>query len=234
MPAGLLVAARNLPKTKYRKGDVVAVLPDGALFGAREGLPNFVQLTVSDATQPQAQAYLDHWRQAYDYTIDAENAEGYRATLRVDPASLAISGVNKEVKLEIKTYVLTGGDQGLTVELHDQGFDFLTVDIAKPADLPAFKREINDRFEETLSFSRYYFRFDDIDDVVSGGGTITRTKAQVLGLIQDKLAEAFLIVDQRSLSATSAITLTGGIPMVLLKASVQSISERTDNITVTV
>lgn len=45
--AELLVCAVDTPGAlRYKKGDVVALAPDGHVWGAREGLPTFWQLTV--------------------------------------------------------------------------------------------------------------------------------------------------------------------------------------------
>jgi hypothetical protein len=43
----------------YKSGDVVVVMPDGHLWGASEGLPNFWIVKVPGATVAQLEIYLD-------------------------------------------------------------------------------------------------------------------------------------------------------------------------------
>ncbi len=188
MPTKVLIAANPLA-SGYTLGDIVSVLPDGADFGTMEVLPDFIRLTVSDATKAQADAYLKQWQKRFVYSIDVENQNGYRATVTVDPALISASGANAEVKQELKDYILSGGRQGLQVSLHQQTANSLTVNIAKPANLPAFRNEINDKFSEITNFTQFYFDAATVAAAVAAGGQFTRTRAQITAIIKDRLAE---------------------------------------------
>ena len=60
MTAKLLVAATDTFRN-YGKGGIVSILPEGADYGIKETLPNYVRLIISDATREEAHNYIDKW-----------------------------------------------------------------------------------------------------------------------------------------------------------------------------
>lgn len=185
MTAKMLIAAQDLSRNP--KGDIIAVLSDGGDFGGKEILPKFIRLIVSDATTAEATAYLTQWGKVFSYSIINENAQGYRIRIEVDPAVISVSGNGAEVNQELKDYVLSGMEQALNVTLHAQDGISITVDVEKPVDLQRAKLDLNDKFAEVISTTRYYFDDATVDAAIAAGGEFTRTKAQVVALLRDKL-----------------------------------------------
>jgi len=55
--AEFAVAAQDLP-TGYTKGDIIDVLPNGAVWGTKDGLPNMWQIAIPDIPYTLAKAYM--------------------------------------------------------------------------------------------------------------------------------------------------------------------------------
>jgi hypothetical protein len=207
VPCTLLIRATDGPPGGLVKGE-----PGGSVYdlphewGAKEGLPNWVQLTISDATASQVEHFLFAWKIDYTFSIVSETFTGglygagqWRVTVEVDPALISASGTGQsELKTEMQTWVTSSftdphfpGAEGSVVTFTTSS---MTIDTPKPTDpteqaerLPALKRLFTDRFEHILDVRRYYFLDTDVDAAVAAGGTITRTRAQALALVQDKL-----------------------------------------------
>lgn len=188
MPFKILITATD-NFNNYDKGDIVSLIPEGGDFGNKETLPDFIRGTISDATQQEGLAYLTNWNAAFDYTIQVENAQGYRILIEADPAAVSASGKGADVKQELKDFILSGLGLNLIVTPHAQTANSITVDVEKPADLAAAKQELNGLFNEVIEVSRYYFDAATVDAAISAGGAITRTKAQAAALLRDKLED---------------------------------------------
>lgn len=73
--AEFLVAARDL-ESGYRQGDPVAALPDGHIYGAREGLPDFWIVRVPSISLSIAQqAVEDLWEAALPGDLELQSAD---------------------------------------------------------------------------------------------------------------------------------------------------------------
>jgi len=100
VPVYLDIAARNIRNT-YEKGDVVGVGvdhfsddPTGALVG----------VCITDIhDNKQVEKYAKRWKLILDFTIDAENDEGWRVVVSANPACISASGVGRD---EIKQHMV--------------------------------------------------------------------------------------------------------------------------------
>ena len=73
--AEFAVAAQNLG-TGYVKGDIIDVLPDGAVWGTKDGLPNIWQVVVADIPYALAKAYMTPlWELAIIGDAEFENQD---------------------------------------------------------------------------------------------------------------------------------------------------------------
>lgn len=197
----ILIAAKDLTN-HCRKGDIVEIVDDGHEFGAKEGLPNFIRVTVTDRNATQIENYLERVTRALDYEVLGSNELGARCKIEY-----AVTGsVPKDISLALEEYVLSGGEQELDVQLFERSPDSLTVDIAIPllsakarrtrakriqeqnAILKAFRDDINDKFQEVIDHRRWCFSPSDVDGVVNSGGETAATAAQLQGKLVDKWA----------------------------------------------
>lgn len=187
--AELLIAAVDLRTQK--KGEVIDTKPsivDGVpwVWGNKEGLPNFIQLSIPDATREQVYNFLEEWTIKFQHEILNENAAGWRIKISVDSAVISASGVGKNViKQKMRTYL--EDKWGFVI----QGFtaESVTFDVPKPNDLARLKKEFADAFNTRFDSRRYYFSALDVDNAVAAGGQMTLTKQQALNTIVDKFSE---------------------------------------------
>jgi len=90
----------------YKAGDLVLVKPDGASWGDKELLPDFVRLTVTATTPEEVLSYCSPWKRSFDTSI-------LQSTLATDTFRIAItavgfnptSGVGKLTRNQIETYL---------------------------------------------------------------------------------------------------------------------------------
>lgn len=188
--AELLICADDLD-TVHKKGYVITVQETPYEWGDMEGLPNFIQLTISDATKAQVEAYMQQWPIRYQFSLVNQNQDGYRVQIAVDPLYIDASNVARDqIKANMREYIENApeGDIWHGTQIVNFAPSAMTVDIPKPANLAAMADDFHDKFAEILDIRRYYFSPATVDAAIVAGGVFTRTKAQVLTIIQDKLA----------------------------------------------
>jgi len=183
--AEVLIMARDNHASGYLKGYPVVVAESPAGWGEGEGLPDFIQLSIPDATMAQVESFLDDWPIRYTHTILVQNANGYRIKAEVDPAYISASNTGAaQIKTQMQEWVTQRG--GIVVNFTSAS---MTFDIPKPVDLQELKTEFDDFFNDVLDIRRYYFSTADVDNAIAVGGQITLTRTQALNKIIDKLAE---------------------------------------------
>lgn len=204
MPAKITVAGKEL-KGAYSKGDVIALVPDGGDWGAREVPPNFVRLTISDATIEEAYQYISGWKLKFVFTLVNENAQGWRYRVEVDPTVISASEVGKsELKSDMQSLIDNAAADSIwdgcqTVSFFSNGW---AVDIPKNGTyqtatgatnqeyLKALRDDVVDKFTAAVRLSRYYFAEADVELALTKfNGEVTITKAQALSKIKDKLED---------------------------------------------
>ena len=183
MAVEILIAAKDF--TSFKKGWPVVIKDSPATWGSKEGLPQFVRLIISDATKSAVEHFLNQWPIKFKHEIQAENAQGYRINITVDPDHVNISGDNRDqIKETMQDFLEDIGAVNITRTVQS-----VTFDLAKPADLPQLKEDFADVFDEIFSQRRYYFTSADVDTAISNGGETTLTKAQVLNRVVDRYQE---------------------------------------------
>lgn len=200
MPCTLLVKATDGDGTGSKgKGDVVTVKDEPWAWGAKEGLPDFIRVTISDATAAQVANFLDAWPTDYQFSIVNQNASGWRFRVEVDPAYISATGVGRDVlKSEMTAWVTEPyeGGRGAGGTVVSFAVDSMTCDIPKTGlgsaeDLvkrAELKARFSDRFATLFQPARYHFAASDVDTVVASGGLQTLSRAQAQAVIVDRLA----------------------------------------------
>ena len=67
MPVQLLVAATT--HAKQIKGAIIAVRDSPTTWGSKEGLPNYIVVTISNATAEQVDEYLGAWKTDFQHSV---------------------------------------------------------------------------------------------------------------------------------------------------------------------
>ena len=199
MACVLVVAARNLQV--LLKGDPVEVfqLPRDAPWGNMEGLPDFIRITLTDADKSQVTQYLFDWVVDFEWTIQSQNAAGWRFRVEVDPQYVSASGTGRDIlRQEMEDWVaepyeaqgaggtvVTISASQLVADIPKTGLG-AAEDLAKRAEL---KSRFSDKFRDTVLPRRYYFASSDVDTVIGNGGLQDLTRAQAIALLIDRLTE---------------------------------------------
>jgi hypothetical protein len=184
MPTELLIS--NTDANFQGRGEVVAYYESPHTWGNKEGLPNYVHLTISDVSKEKVEDFLRAWDIEFSHTILNENEQGYRIKVEVDPAWISASDVGKhQMHAKMQDFVIDRYN-GQIVSIDSAQ---MTADIPKPVDLQQLKKDFADVFNKVLNARRYYFSETDMDNAVSQGGHITLTKQQALDRVIDKLTE---------------------------------------------
>lgn len=203
------IAATEGGKT-YRKGEIISAR-DNPNFGRRERLPTRLRLEVTGASKQDIWEFMLQWKDSIFYTLEAENAAGWRVKLEIDPVLIAAAGISAEVKQRIKTWLLEDHDGNWVGTQFDQSSTHITLDIAKGQTfgLPEIKADVNaffeDRLQATSGFHQHHFAEANVDTIVASGtileaanedpdGNIpqrlyhrTMTKAEAIAIIVDRL-----------------------------------------------
>jgi hypothetical protein len=146
-----------------------------------------------DTTKNQVEHFLQQWHKRFVYSIVYQDANLYQIKVMVDPELVSMSGLNKDVRAELKIYIQTV--YNATVMNYD-GYEAV-VNVPKPIfnnkinkelTLSELKEDIHDRFAEVIDHRHFYFKSSDVDYALTQpGGIVERTKAQALSMIKNKL-----------------------------------------------
>jgi len=197
MPCELLIRATT--NGQWTKGYPVAVRDEAELashpWGSQEGLPDFIILAISDATAEQVGTYLEKWKRGITYEILAENAQGWRIRIDINPKVRQLLGIDKAFRAELRDYFI--GEWGASVHDYDDvNNEWATLDFPKPLielstgeerDLTYLREVGMSVIEEWLLPRLHYFDPADVDAVVAAGGKVTRTRDQVTAIIKSYL-----------------------------------------------
>jgi hypothetical protein len=169
-----------------KKGDVCWGKEAPCEWSSVYAPPKYVIVHITDATLAQVKHYFQTWRTKFAYTILQENVAGYRIRVEMDPSVVSISGMNKNIKHGIKTYLVERWDSAV-VSYEDYE---AVVDIPKVGgvlDLAEVKADIMDKFQERFLKRMHYFTESDVDWAIAQGGYVEITKQQALTKIRSKL-----------------------------------------------
>jgi len=203
MACEILIAAKDLNHSL--KGYPKQTKDVPAVWGTKECPPDYVKLRITDCDKSQVEYFLTQWYKTFKYNIIAENAQGYRIQVGVDPAVISVSGLNREIRSGMKAYI----QDTFNANIFSYEDNEVIVDIPKPimawsqkkilgtmqrilieVTLAEMKADIHDKFSEV--FAHRHFQFDSaaVDYALTQpDGIVERTKAQVLAMIRDKLNE---------------------------------------------
>ncbi len=188
MPLRLTIAAQDLA-SGWKKGDIVAALPDGGTWGNKEVPPNFIRVNVTNGTQADISGWLKQWKKTYSYTLDQDLPTHYIATVRVDPAVISASQQNATLAADLADYLTSHPNYTITVLT--QTTTSLQVQIQKPADLQALINDVLDKFEVVVAGSLLYVPSASVDSIVAADpvtGYYERNRGQMNAFLASKLS----------------------------------------------
>ena len=85
-----------------KKGYIIYEKDSPAVWGSQEGLPNFIRVTIPDATIEQTIGYREQWHCVYDWEVVNSNPafDGYRVRIFGDKVNLSNVGAITREKLD--------------------------------------------------------------------------------------------------------------------------------------
>lgn len=184
MPVQLLIHAIN--HSKARKGtvqDIRDITDETAPRWDASVLPNYIVLTISDATMDDVTRFKDSWKNGLSYTLLNSNAQGRRYQISVSRKLVQEVGIDRAFRQDARDYLVETYGAVLVSYTPAQGqavFDIPNTDWA------ALRADMLDLFEEQLDSRRYYFEPADVDTVAANGGLITLTKSVAVAKLVDK------------------------------------------------
>lgn len=178
----LLVAA--VDTSTYLKGDIVVAKQSPAVWGGKEGPPDFIRVTITDADLAEVQPYLEVWINVIQGESLGVVGDKRRVRVFVDPAVVGKVLDAKAFRSDLKDFfvnvwgaeIVTGTDTSTEA----------TLDFPLSVSLQDVKADLENKFDERIFERAYYFDPADVDTVLGLGGTINRTKAQVGSQILDR------------------------------------------------
>lgn len=186
MPCEILVV--NVPKDPYLRGEPVIIKDQPATWGAKEGLPNWGKLIITDKTKEQVENYLAPLRSVFEYTVLGQNAQGKRIRIEIEPKIVEIFGAGKGMRQELYEW-LQEVYQAENVPAQSNPPYSYVLDFPDPdLDLQQLKLEFEDEAVDSLAPHRYHFSETDMDILVASGGVLSLTGNQAATRIIDRLA----------------------------------------------
>lgn len=114
---------RATANSDWEVGDVVVAKASPATWGGKEGLPDFVRITVTDTTLTQVNNYLQPWYFDLDYTVlQQDSNDGYR--VRIENPYNDTSDSAPVTKSQVKNYLESWGMIPVSISATDLRFDF--------------------------------------------------------------------------------------------------------------
>ena len=203
MPCEILIRATThaeAPTVGRYKGDPQEVRDDAVLltrpWGTLEGPPEFVILHVTDAPASQIQVYMNAVVNTFEYDIVAENVNGWRIRISINPAITDIFGIDKGIRNEMRDYLIDNWG-GVVFDYDNVNHTYAVMDFPKPLifiptgieyGLPELKADVHDKFVNAIFRRRYHFSESDVDQVLGLGGKVDQTLAQVNVAVIDRIA----------------------------------------------
>lgn len=96
-------------RMSYKKGDVVEVRDDGAVYGRKEGPPLFVIVKCPGVAKAQAIHYMKSWEKRLDYKVLSANKTTGVYQLRVFADEVSASGLNAITREMVEAYLTKWG-----------------------------------------------------------------------------------------------------------------------------
>lgn len=90
---------------RYRKGSILVARPDSWQWGTQEGLPNFIRVTVSDATYQQAAAFVVPWLRRTTWSVVSSDTVTDKYTIKLSNSVLRADGLGGFSEGEVNAFV---------------------------------------------------------------------------------------------------------------------------------
>lgn len=173
MSVELLVQA-----TTHRKAEkgYVEVIKDGrsAVWGSKEGLPNWVRIVISDLDVSDVEHLTGEWKNKITWTKIRDVAVGREQYRLQMPNNTVLRDSTKGVNNEIDTYLKINYSGSRVSREPDQSSAEYNLLIPNLQDM---KNDLLDKFEETVVRRRFKLAESDVDAAIAAGGVLHTTAA---------------------------------------------------------
>ncbi len=179
MPCQLLVAATT--HAKETKGEILVVHDEPAVWGNREGLPDYVIVRISNAAAVEVNQYLVSWKTGFSHSVATLPNLDKQITLTINQKIVDLFGTIQGLKLAMKTYL----EDRWSATVISYNSTEAVFDVPGATDLALLKADLLDKFEKQFGH-RFLFDPAEVDIAVGLGGFVDVTKAQAIARIIDR------------------------------------------------
>ena len=159
----------------WHKGDIAEVYESPHAFQAKEGLPTFVQIRITDRTKAQVDQFVEQWIKQYRATSQGSNATYDFFRCEVRPEQVSQSGDGAAFPQSAKDALLAE----FSGEVHDQTATRLDMKVPiGTATVKDIELVMADSLDLPQAFRKFYFDPDALDTVIANGGQQVTTWAQ--------------------------------------------------------
>ena len=188
--AELLISATDA--NGQQKGEVVDAKPLGHVWGAREGLPGYIQLTITDSTREKDAERAREWLTFYETTITSENVQRVRLRTNVHPQAISASG---EGSIDVFDQIFDWAEEEYNAIEISTSITQMLYDLPKP--ITSAQRGVETFDEYLVALADIWNHQHDprhdflaetfVNQAVAQGGTASVNDAQADSMFVDKL-----------------------------------------------
>jgi len=170
MAVEFLVHARSYKI--FEKGAISQTVKDSpATWGRKETLPDFIRVTVTDATKADIDKYNQQWVEEYELT---EEADFFRVQ-HLDRTSVNRPRLDRAKRGRFKKLMLSAGVTGENVTTQNGGLL-----IQKVIDFDTIQEIVNDTLNVMLKHRMFHVKHAVIDNAIANNkDSVTITLAQL-------------------------------------------------------
>jgi len=164
MPCKILIA--NFTKAPWYPGCVVAVLPEDSKGGKKQVLPNWLTVTITDASRSEMGDLLyREWHTGVFRITDETDQFHAKAQIRIEmaPSLISASGINSEVPAEVRTYLAEA--LGAETVTYDTTYSIMSVDKSK-FNLQEIRDDLSDMFRKRRDIRMRYIDPEEVKKLI--------------------------------------------------------------------
>lgn len=173
MSVELLVQATT--HRKADKGWVEVIKPGPAVWGNKEGLPNWVRFVINDLNVVDVQSLTEVWKSEITWTKISDQPVGrerYRLSM---PNNTVVQDPEKGINNSLDSYlkeIYNASRVSREIDQSSAEYDLLFTSLKEMQD------DILDKFEDTVVRRRFTFAVSDVDAAIAAGGVLTVPKGR--------------------------------------------------------
>lgn len=175
----LLICAKDMHIGKWEKGYINSYneYPPGKSWKGRDRRPNWVLITVPNATLIDVQTYIAQWHKNYKAEITNDLFAKNRVRITVDPDSISTKGVGGGMEAKVNANVV---NHFPGTDVIDSQADYLDLDMEKEHTLKSIQDHVHDVCDRPFRTRRMFVYASLVNSALAAiNGELELTLAQL-------------------------------------------------------